>query len=446
MIDRSAAPGTPRRVLGMLLSLASILLAALGAFFYQSFAAFLLAVIVALFAARVFALWLGAKRAAASSPHAEARQPWLAPASLPEWQGQIGSSAFDPSSLPGSYSTPPARLPGEALPAMSGPLTGNPAPMIARPAPGMWNAPPAAPAPGNALEPAAPAPVTAIPYVPIDQDPLFQLDIAAANERCFLLPKEGEPLVECQDRFALRVSGDQRCYAVADGVAGSFVPGPWARIVAKSFVERGGGFAGIQDFQSWLTGCSRLWHIWIERRWVPTINALRARSGDGPGNWSNEIRQGAQTTLIGCSLSPARQIENDPSTAISVFAIGDAELFLFTPTQSGGWSVEDMFPFDGSGEFGAHPDTLVTAARPDLVESAWKRHKTMLINAFPGDMLVLATDTLAKWLLTQIEQGTNRWEPLLSITDPGAFEQHIRREFHNDQVEDDDLTMLVIPI
>jgi len=59
---------------------------------------------------------------------------------------------------------------------------------------------------------------------------------------------------------------------------------------------------------------------------------------------------------------------------------------------------------------------------------------------------VLATDTLAKWLLKQIERDTRRWTPLLSISDPGAFEQHIRRELQRDQVEDDDLTMLVIPI
>ena len=445
-MTNSAATGSSRRALGLLLSSASIILALLGVIFFQSAAAFILAVIVILFAARVFALWLGANRAAAPTPLAGTGPHWTPVGAAPEQQSQIRSGAFAPSAPPGGYPQAQPRLSSNVPLA---PLAGNPAPLMARPA--RMGGGPSLPAAANnnlpAPEPETPVmSVASISYVPIDQDPLFQLDMPVANERCFLLPKEGEPLVECQDRFALHINGAQRCYAVADGVAGSFVPGPWARIVAKSFVERGGSFADIQEFQGWLADCSRLWHSWIERRWVPTINALRARNGDNPGDWSNEIRQGAQTTLIGCSLAPAQQVENDTSTAISVFAVGDAELFLFTPGEDGGWSVEDMFPFDSSKEFDAHPDTLVTAARPDLVERAWLRRKTMLINAFPGDLLVLTTDTLAKWLLQQIEQDTRRWMPLLSISDPGAFEQHIRREFHSDQVDDDDLTMLVIPI
>ncbi|MGB8345106.1 MAG: hypothetical protein WCD86_09490 [Ktedonobacteraceae bacterium] len=448
-MTNSAVTGSSRRALGLSLSSASIILALLGVIFFQSAAAFILAVIAILFAARVFALWLSANRRAASSPRAAPGPRWTPVGAVPEQQGQIRPGAFAPSSLRGGYPQSPPRLSSDVPPAL---LAGNPAPVMARPALSAWNAAPAAsPAGAQSIAPMpgseAPALAAAsIPYVPIDQDPLFQLDAPVANERCFLLPKEGEPLVECQDRFALHINGTQRCYAVADGVAGSFVPGPWARIVAKSFVERGGSFADMQEFQGWLADCSRLWHSWIERRWVPTINALRERNGDNPGDWSNEIRQGAQTTLIGCSLAPAHQVENDTSTAISVFAVGDAELLLFTPGEDGGWNVEDMFPFDSSKEFDAHPDTLVTAARPDLVERAWQRRKTMLINAFPGDLLVLTTDTLAKWLLQQIEQDTRRWMPLLSISDPGAFEQHIRREFHNDQVDDDDMTLLVIPI
>lgn len=431
--------GTGRRALGLLLSCASIILGLLGVIFFQSAVAFILALIVILFAARVFALWLGANRRPPelSRPSVDvSRQPWMAAGATPERYGQINSGAFAPSTQPGSFVPRP----------IAEGVINAAATAMARPAFSAWNAALSANANQSAPEPEAPGVAAAsLPYIPIDQDPLFQLDAPVADERCFLLPKEGEPLVECQDRFALYASGARRCYAVADGVAGSFVPGPWARIVAKSFVERGGSFADMAEFQDWLADCSRQWHTWIEQRWAPTINALRERNGDSPGNWSNEIRQGAQTTLIGCALAPARQIENDTSTAISIFAVGDAQLFLFTPNQ-GGWNIEDMFPFDSSSAFDARPDTLVTAARPDLVERAWQRHKTMLINAFPGDLLVLTTDTLAKWLLTQIEQDTRRWNPLLSISDPDTFEQHIRREFHRDHAEDDDLTMLIIPI
>ena len=208
MTNRASA-GSSRRALGLLLSSASIILAALGVIFFQSAASFILAVIVILFAARVFALWLGANRAAVSSPQAATRQPWMPAITTPERQGQSNPGAFAPSALPGGYPQAPMRLSSAAPPAL---LAGNPAPVMARPALSAWNAAPAAPpveaqfiAPAPEAEPEAPA--ASIPYVPIDQDPLFQLDAPVANERCFLLPKEGEPLVECQDRFALRVSG-----------------------------------------------------------------------------------------------------------------------------------------------------------------------------------------------------------------------------------------------
>ncbi len=258
-----------------------------------------------------------------------------------------------------------------------------------------------------------------MPYVPIEQDPLFQLDRPAANTRCFLLPKEGEPLVECQDRYAL--DAQHSCYAVADGVAGSFVPGPWARIVAQRFVERAGAFTDQQDFRQWLSACSTEWHEWIDKRWVPTINALRQRNGDGPANWSEEIRKGAQTTLIACTLLPemgGSYAAYAASTLVNIFAIGDSEFFLFRANMQGGWQLEQAFPFTHPAEFGTRPDTLVTSQRDDLLAWAWTHAKTTMVSAFPGDLLVLATDTLAKWLLTQVQQqNTDRWVPLLSIQD-----------------------------
>lgn len=439
---RPAPPGALLRPLGVLLSVASMALAVLAIFFFHSISSLLLAVIACLFGARVFALWLGVKSPAAPPAYPVAVQPWMpAPAAA---QQQAGTGRLAPAPLPGSYSPVSSRQPAVTAPTA-------PAPLLVRPSHSSYQilsreqSPAALEQTPPSREPAV-AGATLAAYVPIDQDEIFQLDAPVANERCFLLPKEGEPVVECQDRYALSVQPGRRNYAIADGVAGSFVPGPWARIVAQQFVQRAGSFNTKDDFLHWLNDCSRRWHEWITRRWVPTIDTLRERGGDGPGNWSNEIRKGAQTTLLGCTLSPAHQIEHDNSTAISIFAVGDCELFLLTPNQQGGWGVEDMFPFDSAAEFDAHPDTLVTADRPDLIERAWARRKTMLINAFPGDMLVLATDTLAKWILTQIERNSDRWQLLLSITDPGAFEQHIRREFHRDRVEDDDLTMLVIPI
>jgi hypothetical protein len=108
--------------------------------------------------------------------------------------------------------------------------------------------------------------------------------------------------------------------------------------------------------------------------------------------------------------------------------------------------MEGAFPFSDPGEFGSRPDTLVTVTRTDLLDRAWMQRKMATVKALPGDLLVLATDTLAKWLLTQVQQNTDKWAPLLTNTSSDVFEQYIRQEFKSGQIEDDDLTLLIIPI
>lgn len=283
-----------------------------------------------------------------------------------------------------------------------------------------------------------------VPYTPIDQDELFQLDAPVNGVLCFILPKEGELMVECQDRYALNTG--QKCYAVADGVAGSFVAGPWARIVSKSFVKHGGNFTNEGEFKQWLTACSEEWHRWMENRWVPTMNAMRARSGDRPGDWSNDIRLGAQTTLIGCSLYSSGSLRKSTHIA-RVFAIGDGEFFHFRPNDVGAWDLMQAFPYQQSSQFGSRPNTLMTMLRPDLLEHTWMSKQTLeMVSVKSGDRIVLTSDTLARWLLTQIEQQTNRWQPLLSFKELHDFEEYIREELHQGRIEDDDLTMLVIPV
>ena len=453
--ERGATGKSPLRPAGALLALVALLLATLAVFFHAGVVDLMIALLICLFSLRVFFLWLGANKleqaaqtgnthAPAASwamdgtqqaldgsyepampQHAEYQQ---AGVSNPQYaqnpqHSQYQQSAPAPHYAPVAMTASPIYAPQPAFTPASA-YTHNPAPFMTE-------------EPAQPLRPSQ-------PYVPIAEDAMFALDRPGANECCFLLPKEGEPLVECQDRYAL--NSLTRCYAVADGVAGSFVPGPWARTVAQGFVARSGEFASKDDFQRWLADCSDRWQNWMEERWVPTMNALRESNGDSPGDWSNDIRQGAQTTLVGCSLRRNPDI-NDVSTLVRVFAIGDSEFFRFSPGGNGSWKLVETFPFTDPSEFNARPDTLVSLPRADLLERSWQRHKTLLINAYPGDRLVLASDTLAKWLLGQAQQGNSgRWIPLLTSGDAGEFEQRIRKEFYADRVEDDDVTMLIIPI
>ncbi len=455
---QSAADKVPLRLIGASLSLLAMLLAVLAIFFHASSAGTLVGILIGLFSLRVFFLWLGANKVENEVRPGNTLQP--APSWAMAGTHQPSNDAYpadmtQQSANRQAYTSPPQYQQNQQYQQyqqyQQSPLSPQYAP-VAMPAAALYAPQPAFTPAGAYTHSLAPSIVEASqqpvrpsqPYVPIAEDEMFTLDHPGANEYCFILPKEGEPLVECQDRYALNSSS--HCYAVADGVAGSFVPGPWARTIAQGFVACGGAFASKDDFQHWLADCSDRWQSWMEERWVPTMNALRERNGDPPGDWNNDIRQGAQTTLVGCSLHRNPDI-NDLSTLVQVFAVGDSEFFHFSPTDNGGWKLTGTFPFSDPAEFNARPDTLVSLPRADLLERAWLRRKTMLIHAYAGDRLVLASDTLAKWLLAQVQQGnTSRWIPLLTCADAGKFEQQIRHEFYIDHVEDDDVTMLIIPI
>ncbi len=401
-----------RRVLGLVLAMLGMLLALLAAAFsWGQVAVLVLAVLLFLVATRLFALWLSARPLQSA--------PWGPPV-----QSVYGGDPLLASRFSGSFNAAATTALGydEFAPV---------SPQVS-----LLN--------GSDPRTVDKQPTLIFAQSPIEQDKFFVLDPPLGNERCFLLPKEGEPLVECQDRYALAADHGYRRYAVSDGVAGSFVPGPWARVVAKSFVQQGTLLLEERDFHAWLLRCSREWQSWIEQRWVPTINATRLSNGDQARDWSQEIGQGAQATLLGCVIDPSWS--NAVALTINIFAIGDSEFFHFAPSQRGGWVVQHAFPYMSSRDFNSYPTTLVTAERPDLVKRAWASHKATTLSAFPGDMIVLATDTLARWIWAQIELQTNRWQLLLTLQTLDEFEAYLRSEFRRDQVEDDDVTMLVIPL
>ena len=298
-------------------------------------------------------------------------------------------------------------------------------------------------------------------YVPIEQDELFHLDTPTAGEYILYVPEEGTSLVECQDRFALNA----RCgrYAIAEGVSGSFASGSWASIIARGFVEYGlplevselprvrdiertGQFLGERyQFEQWLSRCRNTWHTWIKQRWVPTMDALRAKRGDDAINWNFDIEHGAQTTLAGCQLR-FRSDPADPYIDVYVSIIGNSECFLFRRNTQNAWECIAALPFIAPGEFNTPLTVLATSPQSILVEPAWTHHQEGCVAALPGDCVVLATDTLAKWILMQLQNGKKDWTVLLDSTDKALHEQMLRYELHENRIENDDVTMLVIPI
>jgi hypothetical protein len=59
---------------------------------------------------------------------------------------------------------------------------------------------------------------------------------------------------------------------------------------------------------------------------------------------------------------------------------------------------------------------------------------------------VLTSDALAKWILTQIEQGRPEWQKILSMQNAREFAHHIDKARTHWGLEDDDITLLMVPV
>jgi hypothetical protein len=58
----------------------------------------------------------------------------------------------------------------------------------------------------------------------------------------------------------------------------------------------------------------------------------------------------------------------------------------------------------------------------------------------------MATDALAQWILGQLEQKQTDWLLLLSLRDQRSFAAFVDEQRQNNQLQDDDTTLLVVQL
>ena len=80
----------------------------------------------------------------------------------------------------------------------------------------------------------------------------------------------------------------------------------------------------------------------------------------------------------------------------------------------------------------------------DASLSSYVRYKVVPYQ--DGDVLLMATDALAQWLLLQQEQGELAWQGLLEIRDQQSFTRFVEKQRLDGMMEEDDTTLLVIPL
>jgi hypothetical protein len=223
----------------------------------------------------------------------------------------------------------------------------------------------------------------------------------------FRTSKLGEPLDACEDVAFWLQQPDGMRVALSDGATTSTFSGEWALRLVQWFARRTvhpdpAALARIAPV------LGKRWLDWVRRRPLP---------------WHAEekLRDGSFATLLGVTVT------NEGWQAI---AIGDTCLF-----QVRDGALLSSFPYASSEEFAARPILASTRAEasysiPDSIRLARGELQDR-------DMLVMATDGLAQWLLRSVELETEPWaifsqgvDALRAVVD----EERVHRRMRNDDI------------
>lgn len=209
-------------------------------------------------------------------------------------------------------------------------------------------------------------------------------------------------------------------FVVVDGATEAYDAIRWVGQLVTSFVE--GGAPGLDP-----AGLDN-WFGQMQQRWVD----------EAPETFANYFEEtafresGSFATFLGCEVYGLGGGQPYWSAA----ALGDAVLFHVRNGR-----VVAQFPRLPEG-FGINPDGIST--QPS--QRGWMRDRlefergSMLV----GDLLFVATDALADWLIRQ--PGNNHWRLLSSLEHPGVFRRFVADQRSSRELKNDDVTLLRVEI
>lgn len=227
-----------------------------------------------------------------------------------------------------------------------------------------------------------------------------------------LLPKIGERLADCED--ALSLSSDPTSkhlrVAVADGASSSAFSGIWSRLLVESFIAN--PFFAYDDLA---TRLPQLAAQWLERVYRTDL----------PWHAIERAKRGAFSTITAIEFSGKDRI------SWRAIAIGDSAMLIFRDGR-----LLESLPFTRSSDFPTYPMLVSTIVEgnADLREHV----RATEGQSEPGDVIVLATDAVARMIFESIESCEPSLESIVSgfTSDASTYidAQRARSLLKNDDV------------
>ncbi len=290
--------------------------------------------------------------------------------------------------------------------------------------------------------------------------------LAGRTPRAFWAAKAGNANGDYEDAFAL----GHDCLAIADGATESSFARAWAQALTESFVADPAATQppGIRRLQNWLRPLQSAWHAGVAWDRLPWFAEDKARSGAFATFLGFQMlgREGAANGEQGTEANAGVEIEAAPpmesSLAISflgaaqsalgdnlidmeaheegafvAFAIGDSCLFQIRDND-----LELAFPLAHSSLFDSRP--ILVCSNNINNKEVWDDITLERGTVQPDDILVFATDALARWFLVRHEAGERPWETLCALHSQSEFDDFVTGLRQSRAMRNDDVTLLIV--
>ena len=238
----------------------------------------------------------------------------------------------------------------------------------------------------------------------------------------FITHKKAENSDDCQD--AIKVNEDVSRYAVADGATRSFFPKQWAELLVNHFCEPFNFVLSGENWKEWLGPIQEEWYKRVEER-------VKARNQFYLTNSFN-AREPAVATFIGLEV-------NKTEGKWQAMIIGDS--CLFHKSHSGFKS----YLIERSEDFTNHSEAFASFPERNHYDPKFVGGEIQ-----SGDMFILATDALAKWIVQheeahQVEEALNQLKGIKTDEQFYSFVD-LARDNENIRLVNDDVTLMLISI
>ena len=246
--------------------------------------------------------------------------------------------------------------------------------------------------------------------------------------KSFIAPKKGETAADCQDAKAQNESIDR--YAIADGATLSFFPRQWADLLVKHFCYPREIFLSLEEDN---------WEVWIEpiqREWLEWVSTTVQETRDYMLVDRLSKRESALSTFIGIEFN----IDKGEWKAL---ILGDSCLFHQRGSEFKSYLLERISDFQYRPKsFASFQQDNPIGGPPEIISD----------DVLPGDLFILATDALAKWIVQHNEISEDKLETALNqlkkIKNSEQFDQFV--DLARDQEEirliNDDVTLMLISV